>query len=135
MGAATITKAINDYSLHPSKLLLEMPFGSLPDATVGKLRIMGLPASLGPLITFWGGTLNGEWAFGYKPFLYAEKIKCPVLLQWGRHDPRVTVNETNAVYNHIKSNKKLVIYENSAHESLYKKEPSKWLENVNAFLQ
>lgn len=135
MGAATVTKAINDYDIKPSKIILEMPFGSMLDATKGKLATMGLPASLGSLLTFWGGTLNGEWAFNYKPWEYAAKIKCPVLLQWGRLDPRVTINETNAVYNNIKTAKKLVIYGNSAHESLYTKERGKWLQNVGSFLQ
>ena len=112
-----------------------MPFGSMLDATKGKLHLMGLPGSLAPLLTFWGGTLNGRWAFSYKPSEYASKINCPVLLQWGRKDPRVTLDETNAIFNHITASKKLVIYESSAHESLLKKEPAKWVENVGTFLK
>ena len=135
MGAATITKAIHDYGIKPSKLVLEMPFATLLDATKGKLRIMGLPPFLAPALTFWGGTLNGAWAFNYKPYEYAGDIKCPVLLQWGRHDPRVTEEETNRIYSHLKPSKKLVIYESAAHESLFKKEPEKWRENVGVFLQ
>lgn len=135
MGAATAMKAIHDYRIQPDKLILEMPFASLLDATKGKLRIMGLPGFLGPVLTFWGGTLNGAWAFSYKPYQYAAEIKCPVLLQWGRQDPRVTEQETMAVFDHIPTAKNLVIYENAGHESLYKKEPSKWRENVSAFLK
>jgi uncharacterized protein len=134
MGAATITRAINDYHISPSKVILEMPFGSMLEATRGKLAIMGLPGTLAPLLTFWGGTLNGEWAFSYQPAVYAQQFTCPVLLQWGRNDPRVTISETNAVFNNIKSSKKLVVYEHSGHESLLEKEPAKWLENVQLFL-
>lgn len=134
MGAATVTKAINDYHITPSKVILEMPFGSMLQATRGKLAIMGLPGAIAPLLTFWGGTLNGEWAFNYQPANYAQQFSCPVLLQWGRNDPRVTMAETNAIYNNIKSSKKLVVYEQSGHESLLKKEPVKWFENVKLFL-
>lgn len=135
MGGAAVTKAINDYDLKPTKVILEMPFATMLNAVKGKLRIMKLPSFLAPGLAFWGGTLNGKWAFSHKPYLFAEKIKCPVLLQWGRQDPRVTVDETNEIYSHLGSaDKKLVVYESAAHESLYKKEPAKWLQNVDAFL-
>jgi alpha-beta hydrolase superfamily lysophospholipase len=134
MGAATILKAINDYPVRPYKLILEMPFATLADATRGKLRIMNLPEAIAPPLVFWGGVLNGKWAFSYTPYLYTGKIHCPVLLQWGRYDPRVTGNETMEIFSHIPTSRKLVVYENSAHESLYLKEPAKWVENVSAFL-
>ncbi len=62
LGAATITKAMTDYKdLHPSKVILEMPFGSLTDAVKGKLRIMQLPLQpLTTLLTFWGAVEQGE---------------------------------------------------------------------------
>lgn len=134
MGAATITKVMHDYAIRPSKIILEMPFAAMLDATKGKLRIMGLPASLGGLLTFWGGTLNGQWAFSYKPCRYAKEINCPVLLQWGRHDPRVTMNEINEIYSNLAGKKQLVIYESCAHESLFAKEPVKWNSEVTGFL-
>ena len=59
-----------------------MPFGSLPDAVKGRVKIMGLPQEpISTLLTFWGGVQNGFWAFNLKPSEYAKKIKCPVLLQ------------------------------------------------------
>ncbi len=135
MGASTILKAIHDFNLHPAKLILEMPFATMKQATEGKLRIMHLPSSLSPFLVFWGGVLNGKWAFSYKPYNYADEVTCPVLLQWGRNDPRVTIDETNEIYAHLKTNKMLVIYENSAHESLYTKEPEKWVASVTDFLK
>jgi hypothetical protein len=57
MGAAAVSKAINDYPLQPSKIILEMPFGSLLEAAEGRIKIMKLPPEpLATLITFWGGT-------------------------------------------------------------------------------
>lgn len=136
LGAASITKAVNDYDLKPSKVILEMPFASLHDAVEGRVKLMHLPAQpLASLLTFWGGTMHGFWAFNNKPYLFVKKMTCPVLLQWGANDPRVKRSETEAIFANLPAQKKMVIYENSGHESLYKKETDKWLANVNAFLQ
>jgi len=136
MGAATISKAVHDYQLQPSKIILEMPFGSLPDAVRGRIKMMHLPAEpLSTLLTFWGGTIRGFWAYNFKPQDYVKDIKCPVLLQWGKNDPRVTEKETKELYANITAPKKLVVYENSGHESLCKKERDKWMAEVTAFLQ
>ncbi len=136
MGAATVMKAITDYQLAPSKIILEMPFGSLFEAVEGRLKIMQLPPQpLATMLTFWGGTTQGFWAFNLKPVEFAKNIQCPVLLQWGKRDPRVSEAETNEIYENISTPKKLVVYEQSAHESLYKKEPAKWTSETTAFLQ
>ena len=135
MGAATIIKAMNDYPLQPSKIIAEMPFGSIEEAAGSRIKMMGLPRQpLAALITFWGGTEHGFWAFNMKPAQYAKKIHVPVLLQWGKNDPRVTQKETNDIFNNLQGPKKLVEYKNSGHESLCKKENVKWLSEVQNFL-
>jgi alpha-beta hydrolase superfamily lysophospholipase len=135
MGASTITKAINDYDLKPSKVILEMPFASIFQAVKGKIRMMHLPEQpLSTLLTFWGGVEHGFWAFNNKPGLYAAKITCPVLLQWGKNDPRVTRQEIDEIYSNIPGHKKLVLYETAGHESLCKKEKEKWVTAVSSFL-
>lgn len=137
MGASTITKAVKDYQLEPQKVILEMPFGTIKDAVHGRLKIMGLPAEpVGTLLTFWGGTEHGFWAFGMKPQEFASSIKCPVLLQWGKNDPRVSQSEEEILFKNIpNTQKKFVIYETAGHESLCKKEPAKWQAEIAAFLQ
>lgn len=137
MGASTITKAIKDYQLTPKKVILEMPFGTIEDAAKGRLKIMGLPPQpLATLLTFWGGTEHGFWAFGMKPQEFVKDIHCPVLLQWGRNDPRVTKTEEDILFGNIgTSEKKFVIYETAGHESLCKKEPGKWNAEIAAFLK
>lgn len=137
MGASTITKAVKDYQLEPQKVILEMPFGTIKDAVRGRLKIMGLPAEpIGTLLTFWGGTENGFWAFGMKPQEYASSIKCPVLLQWGLNDTRVSKSEEDILFKNIpNTNKKFMIYETAGHESLCKKENAKWEAEVAAFLR
>jgi pimeloyl-ACP methyl ester carboxylesterase len=138
MGAATITHAMQQYpDLQPNKVILEMPFGSLSDAVKGRVRMMGLPAQpLSTLLTFWGGTEQGFWAFGFQPSAYASAIHCPVLQQWGALDKRVTKQETDAVFNGIASkNKKLVVYPALGHQSLLKGDSTTWVNEVGRFLE
>ena len=136
MGAAAVTKAVNDYPLQPNKIILEMPFGSITEAAEGRIKMMGLPPQpLATLITFWGGTEHGFWAFNMKPSEFAKKINCPALLQWGKNDPRVSQKETDDIYSNISSTKKLVVYENSGHESLCKNENEKWMREISDFLK
>jgi hypothetical protein len=136
MGAAAVTKSISDYQLNPKKVILEMPFGSITEAAEGRIKLMGLPAEpLATLVTFWGGVEHGFWAFNMEPSQFVKKIACPVLLQWGRKDPRVTAHETNEIYENIRATKKMVVYENSGHESLCKKENEKWVTEITAFLK
>ncbi len=136
LGAATITKAIADYNLTPEKIILEMPFGSLPATVEGKMRMAGLSSEpFGGLLTFWGGTINGFWAFNMKPKEFVKKIKCPVLLQWGRKDKGVTESEINEIFKNISSPKELVVYDSSGHQNLYENEPDKWEEVIETFLE
>ena len=136
MGAAAIIKAQHDYKLDAYRLILEMPFGSLPEAVKGRMRIIGLPTTpFAQLLTFWGGTEQGYWAFDFSPCEYASSIKCPVLLQWGNQDVRVTVQETNCVFENIESEKKLVVYDGAGHQDLRKFNPEKWEGEVRVFLK
>lgn len=138
LGAATITKAMNDYpNVQPKKIILEMPFGSMLAAVEGRVRIMGMPDEpIGVLLTFWGGTELGVWAFSNKPEEYVKAITCPVLLQWGKSDPRVSEKETDAVYANLASKEKtLKEYDGIAHESICTKAHEKWMQNVSTFLK
>ena len=136
MGAATITKAMCDYKMNPDKIILEMPFGSIFQAVKGRIRMMHLPEQpLSTLLTFWGGTEHGFWAFNNKPAEFAKQIFCPVLVQWGKNDPRVTKGEIDDVYANLAGKKRLVIYEMAAHESLCKKETDKWVKEVGDFMR
>ena len=136
MGGATIIKAIKDYDIQPRKIIIEMPFASIVKAAEGRIRMMGLAGEpLATLLTFWGGVEHGFWAFNMKPVEFAKKINCPVLLQWGANDPRVSRKEIDDIYSNITTAKKLVVYDNSGHESLCKKENEKWVNEINSFLK
>lgn len=137
LGAATISRAMYVFpSVQPSKVIMEMSFGSLEQAVKGRVRMMGLPEQpVAGLLTFWGGAEQGFWAFDHDPVEYVKNIKCPVLFQWGINDKRVTRAETEELFQNCGSkNKKLVEYNEAGHESLYKKEPAKWEKAVGDFL-
>ena len=55
-------------------------------------------------------------------------------MQFGKNDIRVTEKERENLYKNTTAPKRLVLYENSAHESLCKKENKKWVTTVTAFL-
>ena len=136
LGASTITKGIYDYEMTPAKIILEMPFGTLPGAVSGRVKMMGLPPEpVSTLLTFWGGAMNGFWAFNMKPQEYAKKIKCPTLIQRGKLDTRVTDEEVQAIFTNIGTSKKLNTYETSGHQSLCANEHEKWMLEVSTFLQ
>lgn len=136
MGAAAISRAMSEYKLAATRVILEMPFGTLQDAVKGRVRTMGLPQQpIATLLTFWGGTEQGFWAFNHNPRYYVKSIDCPVLLQWGALDARVTREEIDEVYANIASKeKKLVVYGESKHESLCNKENAKWTREVSGFM-
>jgi uncharacterized protein len=137
MGAATITSAFDKYDdLKPNKVILEMCFASLNDAVSARMKIMNVPPQPATsLLSFWGGTIRGFWAFNYAPCNYAKKINCPTLMQWGKNDPRVSEKEQQLIFNNLATNtKKLVVYD-ATHESLCKKDPEKWMANIGEFLK
>jgi alpha-beta hydrolase superfamily lysophospholipase len=136
LGAVVIAKSIYDYDLLPAGIILDMPFGSLKKLFEGRARVLGFPEEpFGTLVTFWSGIERGFNGFKHNTSRYAQKIKCPVLLQYGALDKLVTPGETNSIFEHIPSpDKKLVIYENAGHESLLNKDPDKWRNEVSEFL-
>jgi alpha-beta hydrolase superfamily lysophospholipase len=135
MGAAALLKAIPEYNLQASKVILECPFASLLDAVKGRMRTMNLPEALSYPLTFWGGAQRGFWAFNFEPANYAVHIQTPVLLQWGQLDERVTRQETERIFASFRSaQKELVIYEEAGHESFCKKVPAQWAQQMAKFL-
>lgn len=137
LGASTILTAVDHEGIKPEKVILEMPFGTLLDGVKGRLRMMKVPEQpMSTLLAFWGGVEQGFWAFDHRPQDFATKLNCPVLLQWGLHDPRVTQDETNAIFKNLASHDKLLmVYARSGHQSLLKNEQEKWMNTVGGFLK
>jgi alpha-beta hydrolase superfamily lysophospholipase len=140
MGAVVVSKAVADYDLKPSGVLLEMPFASLQSHIRARARLLGFGGfgekPFGFLVTMWIGLERGFNGFKDQTTSYVAKINCPVLMQWGTADEYVLKSETDRIYNAIaSSHKKLVIYDHAGHESLLQYDPAKWRAEVEKFLR
>ncbi len=136
LGAVVIAKAIYDFNLLPSRIILEMPFDNLEKLFGKRGEMLGFPQEpFGTLVTFWASIERGFNGFRQNTSTYAEKINCPVLLQYGALDKLVSLKEINSIFKHIASaDKKLVGYENANHEFFLRKDPVKWRKEISDFL-
>ena len=137
LGAVVAAKAVHDFQLQPSSIILDMPFGNLQKLLEGRARMLGFPEEpFGMLVTFWCGAERGFNGFRHTTSRYVQTIKCPVLIQYGALDKLVTPEEINCVFKHVASNnKKLVIYEDAGHESFLVHHPERWRQEISDFLR
>jgi alpha-beta hydrolase superfamily lysophospholipase len=136
MGAVAITRAMHDYKLQPSGLILEAPFWSLQTYLKTRAGQLGFPSQPFAFFTsFWIGVENGFGGFKHKTARYVKSIDCPVLYQWGTLDDFVNESEIKSIYGATSSkNKKLAVYNGALHESLLRREPAKWRNETEQFL-
>jgi alpha-beta hydrolase superfamily lysophospholipase len=135
MGAAAVLKSINDYSLTPSGIIIECPFGSLYETTAVRFRSMNAPAfPMAGLLVFWGGVQNGFWGFSYKPTEYAKKVTIPTLLMYGEKDEKVSRKETDQIYSNLNGPKKLVTFSKAGHENYLIDHKEDWVKEISTFL-
>jgi len=135
MGAVAIMKAINDYKIQPSSIIIECPFGTMYKTVCARFGIMKVPSfPLAGMLMFWGGVQNDFWAFDHNPEEYARNIFCPVLLLYGEKDNRVSREEIDIIFNNLRGRKQLVTYPLAGHENYLLKYKDKWLNDVRNFL-
>jgi alpha-beta hydrolase superfamily lysophospholipase len=135
MGAVAIMKSVADYDIQPNKIVLECPFGTMRKTVQKRFEAMNVPSfPFADMLMFYGGIQNGFNAYRHKPTAYAKQIKTPVLLLYGVNDERVTLAETNAIFEALNGEKKLILLENSAHQNYLVNDEKIWLEAVEAFL-
>lgn len=136
MGAAAILKAINDYEIFPQAIIIECPFASMIETISIRFKLMGLPPTpTAQTLAFWGGLQNGFNAFSMNPAEFAKQVEIPALLIYGANDEKVTMAETQRIYNNLNGDKKLLIFSNSGHADYLKNEKVMWNEEVNSFLK
>jgi len=134
MGAAAIFKAMDDYTLNASSIIIECPFGSLYKTVKARFKLMHVPSfPMASLLCFWGGVQNGYWAFSHNPAEYAKTISCPTLLLYGEADNRVSIEETESIFKNLKGEKVLKIYPNVGHE-VFIHNQTNWKNDVAQFL-
>lgn len=136
MGAVSILKAMQDYSLDVDKLILECPFASLKDAVYSRFENMQIPRILLPeLLLFWGGVQNNMNSWEHNSTHYAQSIEVPTLILYGELDKKVRKQEVNAVFNALAGPKKLVVLEKAGHDQILADDPPAWTKAVWTFLE
>ena len=135
MGAVAITKAMQDYKLKPTGIILECPFGSMYKTVCARFNNMNLPSfPMAGLLVFWGGVMNGFWAFNHNPTAYAKNISCPTLLLYGAQDNKVSRQEIDEIFTNLKGPKQQIIFPDAGHENYLNGYKNQWIEGVNNFL-
>jgi alpha-beta hydrolase superfamily lysophospholipase len=136
MGAVASLKALADGTVAAEAAILESPFDRLINTVKTRFATMGLPAfPAAHLMVFWGGVLHGYNGFAHNPAEYARRVRCPVLLMYGRDDRRVRYAEVEAVYRALPGEKQMHVFEGLGHESYAAARPEEWKSLVAAFLQ
>lgn len=136
MGAAAIMKAVSDYAISPSAVILECPFSTLYRTVCNRFNLLGVPQfPFAGMIVFWGGVQHGFWGFSHNPSDYAKNIKTKVLLLHGKLDNRVGMDEMKEIYDNIPSKKMLLEYDDAEHETLFTSNPSRWKKDVFQFIK
>lgn len=136
MGSVAIMKAINDYSIRPSAIILECPFGSMHETVCARFSNMHVPSfPAASLLVFWGGIQNGFWAFDHNPSEYAKGISCPTLLLYGEKDQNVSRTEIDEIYKNLNGKKIIKTYPLAGHENYLKFYKYEWIKDVGEFLK
>jgi len=136
LGSFVIAKAVFDYNIAPSRVILEIPFSNVRRLIGVRGRMIGFPEGpFGAIVTFWASVEQGFNGFRQDTYKYVQKINCPVLIQCGATDIFAPPAERDNIFQSIPANeKKLVIYENAVHQPLLDADPLKWKQEVSEFI-
>jgi alpha-beta hydrolase superfamily lysophospholipase len=136
MGAAAVLRAVDCFALQPRAIVLECPFDRLLSTARNRFHAMGLPSfPCAELLVFWGGAQHGYSGFQHNPAEYARHVQCPALLMSGERDPRVTEEQTIAVFDGLRGPKRIMLFPGVGHESCLVASPDRWKESVHRFLE
>ena len=135
IGAVAIMKAVADFQLQPTSVILECPFGTFYETVSARFAMFGVPSfPMAHLLLFWGSVLNGYWAYSHNPDEYATDITCPALLLYGAKDPKVSPAETDRIFANLAGPKQLKTFPLAAHENYLLNYKHEWMDAVQNFL-
>lgn len=135
MGAVAVMKAIADYHITPKAIIIECPFGSMYQTAINRFKQMQAPyIPMAGLLVFWGGIMNGFWAFSHTPTEYAKTITVPTLLLYGEEDKNVTRTEIDTIYHNLAGKKTLVTFKNAGHTDYLLDYSKEWINATKSFL-
>jgi alpha-beta hydrolase superfamily lysophospholipase len=135
MGSAAILKAIDDNHFDVKGIVIECPFGSLYKTVGARFKMMGVPSfPMASFLCFWGGVINGYWAFSHNPSEYAKGVSSPTLLLYGQQDERVTQEETDLIFENLSGEKTVKNYPGAGHDVFIESNREEWAGDVREFL-
>jgi alpha-beta hydrolase superfamily lysophospholipase len=135
MGSVAILRAISEHGIQPKAVIIECPFDRLLSTVENRFSAMGVPAFPGAvLLVFWGGVQHGFNGFRHNPVDYARAVRCPVLLMHGEKDPRVTKEQTQAIFESLSGEKHFQLFPDVGHQSCLRGRPDLWIRTVSEFL-
>jgi alpha-beta hydrolase superfamily lysophospholipase len=136
MGAAALLRAVAIGGANPDAIIVESPFDRLLSTVGNRFNAMGLPAfPTSELLVFWGSVQQGSNGFANNPVEYARSVRCPTLLMHGEQDPRVTVEQSRAIYDALGGYKEQVEFRGAGHQSLIATAPQLWKDSAEHFLR
>jgi alpha-beta hydrolase superfamily lysophospholipase len=136
MGSAAILRAISVHQLQPDAIIIESVFDKMLSTVKNRFAAMRFPSfPSAHLLVFWGGLQCGFFGFRHDPVEYARAVQCPVLMLHGEHDPRVTIKESQSVFDNLRGQKHYELFKGVGHESCYRDQPEKWKQIVSQFLK
>jgi alpha-beta hydrolase superfamily lysophospholipase len=136
MGGAAVLRALHANSIQPDGLILEAVFDKLLSTVQHRFASMGVPSfPAAHLLIFWGGVQHGYSGFRHNPVEYAASVKCPVLMLHGKDDPRATLAEGMAVFQHLNGKKQFEAFAGVGHEAYLAARPQQWQHAVTQFLR
>ncbi len=136
MGAVAIMKAMNDYSLKVSSIMLECPYGTMLQTVKARFNALNVPTfPMANLLVFWGGVINNFNAFELQPVNYARAITCPTLLMYGELDKKVSRKEIDQIFKNLNGRKSLKTYPQAGHENYLNKYKGEWTSDIKQFLK
>lgn len=136
MGGVAILRAISENGVNPDGIIIEAVFDRMLSTVENRFRSMGIPPFPGAqILVYWGGIINGHSGFRHNPVEYAANISCPVLMLHGTDDERATIDQAQAVFEQINSDKKYFeTFADVSHESYVGANPEQWTTRVSDFL-
>lgn len=136
MGSVAILKAVNDGKIHPGKIIIESVYDKTISAVNNRFHSMNVPSFPSAyVLIFWGSIIEKFNGFSHNPLDYAKSIDCPIMLMHGDRDPRATLDQARNVYEQLQSEKRMIVFEDAGHESLYTSSPQKWNAEILGFLE
>lgn len=136
MGAAAIFRAVDQLDIKADALIVESIFDDLFNTVINRFNNLGVPYFPSAfLLMFWGSAQTDFNAFAHSPVDYARSILYPVLFLHGEQDNKARLPMTMQVYNAVPAGeKKIVIFSETGHESLYRRHPAQWRSEVLSFM-